>query len=593
MALATVVKAVDIAKERDPAINKMIEMMENQKPSNKRVFQRLPKHLRRRAMSYDIRKVPRAMRPSVQGQVESALEAKLRNKPKGRDHQKYRYHGTNQAVHRNEKHRWLETHLWHAKRFHMVDLWDWKIPLAPTMKQTRNFIRMTAESCTIRDISYTTIISLKGTHENLINVLTKFMKPNSRIEPSLHIMFGAEFYQPNGYPIGPVQLFWISDSHLWIISHPTLKSELGSSLHDGSYELEIIDGKINIFEVCGPLSTKVIRQSLQPSGETPEAIQQILYGIPHPSAVPPGFSISYTASDPRTFPDHLEDKTVPLFDFQNIPSNICESRLFSDRLFDCPDENEFNKERAKLLFPMAEGPSGSIPILLMQRYSTSPTGFGASWLVFSPFGCGSIIFKKFVKQGARVFGLEGSRKIDLEAGRFNFPNDRPDTNVGLQLMTKEMLEMTAANDSKPKGKRIALNFYQFPDQFRISCESGENSYLKVSIVMAKRGTPSRFSNIYLPDISDYQFVDKVAEIKGERKPIGMVLNGNSSLLAGEGRGIGIIETDAFLILLPKIEAEANFQFNHRPKQSLLALVKEQGSQFYHLAWISPHSSNFY
>ena len=116
----TAVKPIELAKERDPQISKMIENMENSKPSHKRLFQKLPKHLRRRAMSYDIRKVPKSMQSqTITSQVTGAAEAKARNKPSGRDPRKYRPNGTNLAVHRNENGRWLETHLWHAKRFHI------------------------------------------------------------------------------------------------------------------------------------------------------------------------------------------------------------------------------------------------------------------------------------------------------------------------------------------------------------------------------------------------------------------------------------------------------------------------------------------
>lgn len=592
----TSIKTIDFANLRDPAISQMISKMEDQKPSNKRIFQQLPKHLRRRAMSYDIRKVPKSMQPAVKAQVDGALEAKMRNKPKGRDHMKYRPHGKQQAMHRNENFRWLETHLWHAKRFHMGELWGWKVPIEPTMKQNRSLIKMTNESCTIRDISYLMIVEIKGNGEAIKERLKTMVNLNLVNVDSwkLRTMSQMELYKINGYPlqtIGPVSLFWINKDMVWIIIHPLLKDDLLTELKD--LDVTIIDGELNIFEVCGPLSTKVIRQSLQPSKENDEMLQKIIYGLPHPSAVLPGFSIAYLSSDPRTYPDHLDDKEGVQIDFNNIPEYISDSPLFNNRNFEFQSEDEFNQKRAKLLFPMAEGPSGSIPIILMQRYSTSKTGFGASWLVFAPFGCGSIVFKKFVKQGSRVFGLENSRKFDLEAGRFNFPYDRPDTNSGLQIITKEMVDLFTKNNSKPKGKQIELNFYQFPNQFCISFDSGENSYIRIGIKIAKRGTPSRFSTIYIPDSCDYQYVNQVSEIKGTRTPIGMVLNGNSSILSGEGQGIGLVQTDSFISILPQNEASNQFQYKQRPKGSFLALIKEQGSQFYHPAWIFPHSSNFY
>ena len=122
MTLPSSIKTIEFARERNKAISELVTNMENPIPSHKRSFQTLPKHLRRRAMSYDVRKIPNRMRAGVEKQVEGAAEAKARNKPGGRDANKFRSHGAEQAAHRNEKHEWLETHLWHAKRFHMQDL---------------------------------------------------------------------------------------------------------------------------------------------------------------------------------------------------------------------------------------------------------------------------------------------------------------------------------------------------------------------------------------------------------------------------------------------------------------------------------------
>ncbi|VDO78888.1 unnamed protein product [Schistosoma margrebowiei] len=33
-----------------------------------------------------------------------------------------------------EKSFWLPTHIWHAKRFHMITKWGWRLPYAPTNK---------------------------------------------------------------------------------------------------------------------------------------------------------------------------------------------------------------------------------------------------------------------------------------------------------------------------------------------------------------------------------------------------------------------------------------------------------------------------
>jgi hypothetical protein len=183
--------------------------------------------------------------------------------------------------------------------------------------------------------------------------------------------------------------------------------------------------------------------------------------------------------------------------------------------------------------------------------------------------------------------------IDLEAGRFNFPYDRPDTNDGLEVMTAEMLEMARTNDARPPGKRSALDFCSLPPDFFIGCLDSDVAYVKVSILMVKRGNPFRFASLFMPMPEDYAVAGQVIEIKGERQPIGIVLNGNNSLLAGDGRGIGLLRAQAFISVLPAAEISSGFQLRSRPKDSFLVLCREQGSQFFHPAWVALHSANFY
>ena len=51
---------------------------------------------------------------------------------------------------RSRKHSWLETHVWHAKRFKMVEQWGYKIPLHPCDKGVRSAYRSTAKYCLIQ-----------------------------------------------------------------------------------------------------------------------------------------------------------------------------------------------------------------------------------------------------------------------------------------------------------------------------------------------------------------------------------------------------------------------------------------------------------
>ncbi len=48
---------------------------------------------------------------------------------------------------RQRSHRWLETHIWHAKRFHMADRWGYRLPDFPNDKSFRACYRAAANGC--------------------------------------------------------------------------------------------------------------------------------------------------------------------------------------------------------------------------------------------------------------------------------------------------------------------------------------------------------------------------------------------------------------------------------------------------------------
>lgn len=51
---------------------------------------------------------------------------------------------------RQKKNIWLETHIWHAKRFHMVKKWGYCLGDKPTMKSYRACYRAMTEHCLLQ-----------------------------------------------------------------------------------------------------------------------------------------------------------------------------------------------------------------------------------------------------------------------------------------------------------------------------------------------------------------------------------------------------------------------------------------------------------
>ncbi|ALC48214.1 l-1-G0045 [Drosophila busckii] len=135
--------------------------------STKLIFQTLPKHMRRRAMSHHPKRLPRKYRAAHKCQMGKAGNQPVNNKRPSRKYRRRPKNLLREYVRRQRKHIWLETHIWHAKRFHMVDRWGYRLPYASCDKTYRACYRASAEHCLLQDISFYSCVQLQGNLEEL------------------------------------------------------------------------------------------------------------------------------------------------------------------------------------------------------------------------------------------------------------------------------------------------------------------------------------------------------------------------------------------------------------------------------------------
>lgn len=70
-----------------------------------------------------------------------------------------------------ESKKWLETHMWHAKRMKMKDIWGYRIASRPNTKSVRITYRSFTRLSVAHDASYMACIELKGDQSEIITVL--------------------------------------------------------------------------------------------------------------------------------------------------------------------------------------------------------------------------------------------------------------------------------------------------------------------------------------------------------------------------------------------------------------------------------------
>lgn len=234
--LPDVVTTYKHASDRLDEIKTMITSITNPKQT-KLIFQCLPKHMRRRAMSHNPKRLPRRYRMAHIAQMSKSGQPERTKRPS----RKYRRKPSNllkEYIRRQQKNVWMETHIWHAKRFHMTSLWGYKIAMSPTEKSYRACYRASARHCLVQDISYLGCIQVRGDIELLRQGFSRVTSAKSGLTVCARAYMGgmregsAVFFKQDQYPYGAIgrcQFMWNKDC-VWIYAHASFYKQLADEL---------------------------------------------------------------------------------------------------------------------------------------------------------------------------------------------------------------------------------------------------------------------------------------------------------------------------------------------------------------------------
>ncbi|KAM9308441.1 ribonucleases P/MRP protein subunit POP1 [Gastrophryne carolinensis] len=238
--LPKAITATMFAQARAAEINAMVKAV-SQKSSNSLVFQSLPRHMRRRAMGHDIKRLPRRLRELAKKEMEKTVHQK-KDQPKSKCRKARRRHGNLllEFNRRQRKNIWLETHIWFTKRFHMLKKWGYCLADRPTMKSYRTCYRAMSSHCLLQDMSYLCCLELIGKEEDLLKSLSRLCSiETGPTFAAMACLSGRRqgslvLYRADKYPneaLGHVTFIWKPKStcdtrQLWIWMHPALKPDI-------------------------------------------------------------------------------------------------------------------------------------------------------------------------------------------------------------------------------------------------------------------------------------------------------------------------------------------------------------------------------
>ncbi|KAK0163807.1 hypothetical protein PV328_002500 [Microctonus aethiopoides] len=265
--------------------------------STKLIFQKLPIHMRRRAMSHNPKRMPIKLRDAhIRQMQKSGLPPKSK-----RPSRKYRRRPNNLLNEYNRRQCskvWLKTHIWHAKRFHMIEKWGYKIAHYNNSRGYRANYKAITKDCMIQDISYYNCVEIIGPGDKLIEILKTHCKDGLTFGAKYYLKGDRQgsltFYKKNGNPIGVVNFFYRPNTNLsefrtiWIWIHPALYNEVIEELilsfefievkpqlssndkfknkfyhNNCDFKMQILTHSLNRFRLYGHMSSAVLTDTLR------------------------------------------------------------------------------------------------------------------------------------------------------------------------------------------------------------------------------------------------------------------------------------------------------------------------------------------
>ncbi|KAF7346225.1 Ribonucleases P/MRP protein subunit POP1 [Mycena sanguinolenta] len=446
--------------------------------ATQRVWQTLPRHLRRRAASHDVRRVPLRLRDRAKQEMTAVKKKALaRFRPKqGKDKRLSR---TETFIKRQRDKSWLETHIWHAKRMKMQNMWGYRLAVTPTEKAFRPSHRASARR-KLSGLYSTVAVTFKvprparndtslehGRSTPISTNLPRSENAEAQAHPPTEEIQSQKHGKGKGKAKAPPEN---SDSDtvqrtVWIRSHPAISENVfvalrtsaslvlaaarkaapqGTQIDEIGIALEDLSGQINAFEIMGPKSNQVLKGAISPaSHDSREDFNKFwasMMDLQTSGSIPRGMVIGFKALDPRLkFPPKnakpRPTSTSPII----IPSaSLAQSDLWDESTRDGLRKPRYKKKdlderRSKNLIPGTHlsplRQDDRVPVLLIQRSverSTSSKDLAIhGWTLLLPAGWSMPFFSSLTFTGTRVAGQRERQTQAFEAGTGYFPRDYP------------------------------------------------------------------------------------------------------------------------------------------------------------------------
>jgi len=270
------------------------------------------RHLRRRATSHLSRK--RHRYPTQNHKEASATVTKkspsrkaIRNKKAllQSSHEGWRAQSTVNVPADSGRTNWMTTHLWHAKRFHMEDLWGWKVPVIHSNRGGKAALRLAREGKTlIHDATWRMQpiwLAVSSTAVPYFQESLRRIIPNFQFSASIAGALTGQgmIHNVDSFPrgaLGPVD--WIVSQNpllgkeskdktlfVYLFLHPSLQTVSFKCINDAINQKRLgiegpyrsIDGGVSCLQLRGQSVMECLRAGLQTCNDSQQSELKTLF----------------------------------------------------------------------------------------------------------------------------------------------------------------------------------------------------------------------------------------------------------------------------------------------------------------------------
>ena len=516
----------------------------------KRAFQLLPRHMRRRAMSYNPYLVPLRLRDRAKRESEGTEPPQGYHLFSGGGWRKSRKRIGNRRLdiirpgpqldpealnrldkefYENHQFHVLETHLWHAKRFHMINYSGYKIPKQATLRGRRAILHTVKNGTIAVDSSHTRLIVLTSHSLPAISYLLSelSLSPDYLLMPfhlrRLHscllqkrISFspqdGKNSSQPTSIftPMAPCQIHGAKLQNtgeirffIWIDPHAVeevskeIQSVIACYQKITSSSISPIEIQISLaslgnrFEFYGPKSGEVLQKVLHPV-EQGDKSALAKYLSNRPKCVPAGTTLVVRVKDPRItrYANRFEpgkpaskasQSSVPslsamlsnlvLHGGRNGRKNDLSEELAGDSVIDyCPLlAGQFNwcvfKDHETEDIKRIEQIATESHTFVLLQRFPEGEDGQEGWVLTVPTSWGSTFWKKAMRSGARPVGRREVKDLKFENLQPQFPDDFPGTDSYASYALERSRQLSDKWKRRPTQKRLNFQKIGFSSPF--------------------------------------------------------------------------------------------------------------------------------